>query len=121
EQDIITDTPEHGIYITADDDWGYFYDNVRRDTNVDVAFDQWSHLMTLAGFQDRAGGHRNGDGVLMLNGVAIAAYAGAAEPDTTPLVLGANQEGDGNFYKGHIDDIHMFLWGNNSQLAAPYG
>jgi hypothetical protein len=120
-QDIITDTPEHGIYITADNDWGYFYDDVRRDTNVDVAFDTWSHVMTLAGFQDRVGGHRNGDGVMLVNGVAVGAYFGAAEHDLTPITIGASQDGTTNFYKGLIDNIHMFIWGNNSSFAPPYG
>ncbi len=120
-QDIITDTPEHGIYITADNDWGYFYDDVRRDTNVDVAFDQWSHVMTLAGFEDPVGGHRNGNGVLLVNGVAAGAYFGQAEADLTVISIGSNQTGDGNFYKGLIDDIHMFIWGDNRNFAAPYG
>jgi hypothetical protein len=119
-QDIITDTPEHGIYITADNDWGYFYDDVRRDTNVDVAFDTWSHVMTLAGFEDPVGGHRNGNGAMLVNGVAVGAYLGAAEADLTELSIGANQAGDGNFYKGLIDDVHMFIWGDN-RFPAPYG
>ncbi|MCO6044347.1 PEP-CTERM sorting domain-containing protein [Aeoliella sp. ICT_H6.2] len=126
-QDIIVDTPEHGIYVTADNDWGYFYDDARRDTNVDVEFDEWTHVMTLSGWRDPVYGRGNGGGAMYVDGVAVAAFEGEAEYDYTALMVGAwDVPGDDpdlgviNYYEGDVDDIRIFIWGDNT-APAPYG
>ena len=51
-----------------------------------------------------------------INGVAVIVTSPneAYDPSSTPLSLGSNQAVDGNFYKGVLDDVRLFLWGNNT-------
>jgi hypothetical protein len=50
--------------------------------------------------------------------VAVAASAGSYEDSVTALSIAANQAGDNNFYHGLLDDVHMFLWGDNSAAGG---
>jgi hypothetical protein len=118
---LIRDTAEHGIGITAGGNWELLYDKARFDTEVSVAstLDEngWAHVMEIAGFSDRVNGSTAFGGALLVNGVAVAARTTAYDPAATDLVVGAEPNGTGgtqNHYDGTLDDIRLFLWGNNS-------
>ncbi|WP_425398632.1 DNRLRE domain-containing protein [Aeoliella sp.] len=121
EQDIVTDTDEAGgVYITANDTWGMSYDDLRIDSGeaVDTSGHGWTHLMQAAGLVDTTGGKFASGAALWVDGVAVATNTGAYESQQDqPLVIGANLAGDGNFYNGTLDDLRVFLWGDNSTVA----
>jgi hypothetical protein len=128
-QDIVIDTLEHGIYVTASNNWGLLYNNFTIDSGAPVAFGQWAHVMELAGFHDPDDGRSNSGGALLVNGVAVAT-SGNVSPDSNAqlysfnegaLSIGSNQAGDANLYHGVVDDVRLFLWGNNSRATAPPG
>ncbi len=110
-QGIVLDTMEHGVYITDTDHWGFLFDDIGHDTGASVQFDTWTHVFhrTLNGTQGAA---------LYINGVAVAAANDVYDNSTAPLVIGSNITLNGTFYQGQMDDLQMFLWGNNS-TAAP--
>jgi hypothetical protein len=120
-QTLVADTAEHGIGISSAGNWELLYDDERFDTGLSVAStvdsNGWVHLMQIT---DPAGGAFGG--TLLVNGVAVLARPTFYDPEATPLVVGAGSDGAGgftNFYSGTIDDLRLFLWGDNSsQLGA---
>jgi hypothetical protein len=113
-QDLVIDTPQNGIYISANDTWGLQFDGRSIDSNVavdTVANNGWTHLMQLGGASDIRRGRSAFGGVLLVNGVAVAADPEAYQSATSSLSIGANQAGSGNWYDGTLDDIELFLWG----------
>ncbi|MEZ6101606.1 MAG: PEP-CTERM sorting domain-containing protein [Pirellulaceae bacterium] len=117
-QELISDTQEHGIYISDTNTWGLQFDNVSITSTTPVAFGQWTHVMELAGFTSRVSGNTATGGALWVNGVAVAANGGAYDPSADPLTVGALLQDPlsltpSNFYHGILDDVNMFLWGDN--------
>jgi hypothetical protein len=136
QQDLIFDSLENGIGITADDTWGLGFDNPAAgllDSEVTVAStldsNGWVHAMQLAGFDDPAGGGSAEFGALLVNGVAVRAAGGFYDPSTTPLSIGGAVELDGtgsfvsssNHYTGQLDDVRVFFWGDNSDELGDDG
>jgi hypothetical protein len=128
-QDVVIDTLEHGIFITAANNWGLLYNDFAIDSGSPVAFGQWAHVMELAGFHDPDDGRSNSGGALLVNGVAVAT-SGNVSPDSNAqlysfnegaLSIGSNQAGDANLFHGVVDDVRLFLWGNNARATAPPG
>jgi hypothetical protein len=128
-QDIVIDTLEHGIYITAANNWGLVFNNFNIPSAAPVAFGEWAHVMQLAGFNDPDDGRSNSGGALLVNGVAVAT-SGQVSTDSNAqlysfnegaLSLGSNQAGDANLFQGVLDDVRLFFWGNNSRESAPPG
>ena len=115
-QDLVMDTTQHGIFITADNTWGLQYANVGHDSGVTVASsldaNGWVHVM-----QASAGG----DGRLFVNGVAVAVRGTFYGSSFDDLSIGSNVPGDGNFYSGVLDDVRLFLWGDNSDQLGQDG
>jgi trimeric autotransporter adhesin len=110
-QDIVLDTAEHGLFITTTDTWGMQFDDVSIDTGVSVNYGQWTHAMqrTLLG---RTGA------VLYLDGVAAKVDMAAYDFSTSALLtVGSNLTQDGNFFQGDLDNLRLFLWGDNTNAA----
>jgi hypothetical protein len=128
-QDLVIDTLEHGIYITAANNWGLLYNDFNIASAAPVSFGQWAHVMQLAGFNDPDDGRSHSGGALLVNGVAVAT-SGQVSTDSNAqlysfnegaLSIGSNQVGDANLYHGVLDDVRLFFWGNNSRESAPPG
>ncbi len=122
------DTQEHRIYISDQATWGFLFDNDRFDTGVAVAGNAWTHVMALGGTSDLEGGGSAFGGAMFVNGTAVSAPQFFYDPSTTEFSVGGGQEG-GNFYTGVMDDLSVFVWGDNSdaepgiegQLGTDYG
>jgi len=109
---LVRDSDEHGVVITSSGTWGNAFDNAIRDSGVAVAFDQWSHVQVVS---------RNGaaGSILYINGVAVEANTPFYDPQrAVPLVVGSNFAADGEFFTGVIDDMNLFLWGDN-EMGSP--
>jgi hypothetical protein len=120
-QDLILDTAQHGIFITATNHWGLQYVdafNINQvatiNSGVPVAFNAWTHVMEISGQNDPDDGRSNRGRALLINGVAVAASDTFYGGDTSALSIGASQNGASNFYNGVLDEVRLFLWGNNS-------
>jgi hypothetical protein len=115
-QTLAHDTTEHGIGITATGNWELLFDKLRLDTGVSVVstLDEngWAHVMEIAGFSDRFKAGTAFGGGLLVNGVAVSVRNTAYDPAATPLTIGG-QAGI-NHYNGTLDDVQLFLWGDNS-------
>jgi hypothetical protein len=112
-QDVVIDTPENGIYISATNRWSLQYNNQGLEGSAFVAYNAWTHVMQVAGSIDPDDGRANLGGVLYVNGIAVAASPNLYGFNETALSIGGNQAGDGNFYHGALDNVRLFLWGNN--------
>ena len=115
-QTLVSDTNEHGIGISADGNWELLYDDGRFDTGVAVVdtldANGWAHVMEVTTPTGGAFG-----GTLLINGVAVLTRATFYDPEATPLVIGADDDGSEGFenhYDGVIDDVRLFFWGDNS-------
>ncbi|MCI0335495.1 MAG: hypothetical protein L0228_19995 [Planctomycetes bacterium] len=135
-QDVILDTNRHGVFISATGKWSQIFATaqlvpansvqIESVSNVDVAFDEWSHVMQLSGITDLIEGRSRLNGALLVNGVAVSTIGASytnltATPEFRKLAIGSNLAGDGNFYRGLIDDARVFLWGNNTGQITPVG
>lgn len=126
-QEIINNTGEHGVVITAGNKWGLLSDaEPAIDSGVAVSFNAWSHVMMLSGFSDRVNGRSNVGGVLLINGVAVAARNDAVEFNAAQLLTvgGSRVTQDltmTNPFRGIIDDVKIGLWGTSSTSGTNYG
>ncbi|MBN1852136.1 MAG: PEP-CTERM sorting domain-containing protein [Pirellulales bacterium] len=114
-QDIVTDTSQHGVFITENNTWGFLFDGIRMDTGVAVAFDAWTHVMnrSLSG----AFG-----GALYINGIAVAARSIVYDNEETDLCVGSDQVRGDHFFEGDLDNLTFFTWGDNTGVAdGPQG
>ncbi|QDU90487.1 hypothetical protein Pla175_38920 [Pirellulimonas nuda] len=123
-QDLVIDTPEQGVYIASSGVWGLQFDG-GGDSAVGVAStlngSGWAHVMQLGGLADLQGGGSAFQGALYVNGVAVMVTdpGQAYDSNSTAMSVGSNGAGDGNFYTGVIDNLDLFLWGDNrDQLGA---
>ena len=120
-QDLVLDTEQHGIYITENDTWGLQFRNANNDSGVSVASttdgNGWAHVMAVT---DPDPGNA-ANGLLLVNGVAVAIQQTFYDPSTAALSIGSNLAGDGNFYNGVLDDVRIFLWGDNSDQLGEDG
>lgn len=114
-QDLVIDTPENGVFISAGNAWGLQYNNQSLVSGAPVAFDAWTHVMQVAGTIDSEDGRANLGAALYVNGVAVAASPNFYGFNESPLSIGGNQDGSGNFYHGVLDDVRLFLWGKNTR------
>ncbi len=115
-QDLVIDTPQHGVFITAGGNWGLQFDAVSFDTGVavnTVADNGWTHVMQVAG-NDPVNGRSAQGGALYVNGVAVSVKTTFYDPSAVGLSIGANEDGSSNYYRGDLDDVRLFLWGDNS-------
>ncbi|HEX6961136.1 MAG TPA: PEP-CTERM sorting domain-containing protein, partial [Lacipirellula sp.] len=129
-QDLVMDSLQHGIFITANDTWGLQFDgppvpardNGSIDSEVPVAStldaNGWVHVMEISGADAPISGGSAFGGALLVNGVAVVASNTFFDPDTTGFSIGSNQAHDNNFYAGALDEVRVFLWGNNSHRDA---
>jgi hypothetical protein len=113
---IVRDTQQHGVGINAQGEWQLSYNNSTVDSNVDVNFNQWSHVMVAmpASLPNRE--------VLYVNGIAVAArqsnYSTSDAANTFSLVVGADTGdtatnlGDSDRFNGVVDELEMFAWGS---------
>ncbi|MCA9188109.1 MAG: PEP-CTERM sorting domain-containing protein [Pirellulaceae bacterium] len=128
-QDVVLDSNQHGVRISAGDTWVLRYGG--NDFNSQVAVDtNWHHVMVA-----RPNGPANGS-MLWVDGIAVGAigggYDGSAtapnDPARLELVVGANTSrdetgfftgGNANFFAGTIDDLRMSVIGDNSSDVGP--
>jgi hypothetical protein len=119
-QDIILDTAQHGIFISPDNRWGQRFQQfgitpTEVVSNSSIQFGQWTHVMHVSGIADLTDGLSAFNSALLVNGVAVSAIGNVYNGgDQSNLSIGSNQAGDGNFYRGLLDDVRIFLWGNNT-------
>jgi len=111
-QAIVRDTAEHGAFISEAGNWGMYFDDGAFESTVSALDGNWHHVMVLAGPGNLNGGSAFG-GSMLVDGVAVMARATFYDNETTPLSVGANQAGDGDFFKGMLDDMTFQVWGNN--------
>jgi len=118
QQDLVIDTPQHGIVITSTGNWGLQFAGTLQSSTTPVSStvdaNGWVHVMELAGGRDLKLAKSLNGGALLVNGVVVAASSSNYTSDSSNLSIGSNQAGTGNFYHGALDDIRLFLWGNNS-------
>ena len=117
-QSLVADTLQHGVRISSAGTWVLQYAGSEVDSGDAVAFDDWSHVMVVRPFGPSGGSQLYVDGVIVA--AAAGGYTGA---DNTPLVVGANTDeispGTTDFYNGAIDDLELFILGDNSSDAGP--
>ena len=110
-QDIVNDSNQFGIHITASNTWGLNFAGVDIDSGVDVAgsldSNGWAHVQHLT----------TGTGVTFLvNGeiefLQNSGFYGAT--DAQEIVFGANLDKDGNFFTGDLDNFRLAVAGDNS-------
>jgi hypothetical protein len=113
-QDVVNDTFQFGIHVTAADTWGHTYGETGGvgnafDTAAPVAYNQWTHVM-----QQTLG---TGAVAVYVNGVAVSRFnAGyntnpAIAGDSHDLFVGSNLGANANFFTGQMDDLKMAVAG----------
>lgn len=127
-QSIVMDSNQHGVRINASGNFSMRYDGRDTDSGLTVTPGSWYHIMVV-----RPNGPASGSR-MFIDGVAVAIdnlsdYAS----DSSNLVLGANTGGDdgfgdspvgftggtAEFFTGIIDDLSMFVIGDNSSNEGP--
>jgi hypothetical protein len=143
-QTIVYDTQAAGgVSISADGKWSQIFDGVNNDnvisTPVAVVGNQWHHVMqhvytTAPGAPYTISSQDRGfTSIVYVDGIAASANNGFPSPGELDngdrvgqLVVGAEEvSGDGftpaydNNFKGVVDDLKMYVYGNNSAQPGP--
>lgn len=113
EQDIVMDTNQHGLSITADGTptWQMTYAGAATDSGIAVDFNQWTHVMVA-----RPPGTGN-TSFLYINGEAVASRSAGYSSSDDLLVVGSNSgdtPGTANFFRGVLDSLNMFVIGRST-------
>jgi hypothetical protein len=126
-QSIVLDSNQHGVRINELGNFSMRYAGRDTDSGLSVVPGNWYHVAVVRP-SGVAGGSR-----LYIDGIAVAAdnlsdYASSS----ANLVIGANTGGDdgltggvgftggtAEFFTGLIDELTMFVIGNNSNNAGP--
>jgi hypothetical protein len=116
-QDLVIDTPQNGIYISPTNRWGLQFSNQGINSSAPVAFNAWTHVMQVAGSNDPDDGRSNLGSALYVNGVAVAASGAFYGFNESALSIGSNQDASGNFFRGAMDNVRLFIWGDNSRQS----
>jgi hypothetical protein len=117
-RDIVNDTERFGIFIGANNNWGFVSGTTTVNSSTPAALNTWTHVM-----------HRtfgaNGGAVLYVNGIAVAAtpngYSTGFHPVGSPnlaIVFGAGLNQTSNFYQGQLDEFLLGVAGNNTGQAG---
>jgi len=127
-QSIVMDTNQHGARISTNGNFSMRYANQDFDSTLAVVPGTWYHVMVV-----RPAGSA-GDARMYVDGVAVAAAPGGYDgADTADLVVGSNTAGDDGgvsggegftggteeFFSGIVDDMTMFVIGDNSSDVGP--
>ncbi|MCO6044660.1 LamG domain-containing protein [Aeoliella sp. ICT_H6.2] len=116
EQSLVADSPQHAVRINAAGQWVMQYGGTQYESNADVAYDSWSHVMLVRPFGSAAGAR------LYIDGIAVTAGGTSyANADATPLVIGSisgDNAGTADYYQGVLDNLEMFVIGTAS--ADPF-
>lgn len=108
-QDIVNDTSQFGIHITANNTWGIVYGGIALDSGVDVAnsldASGWAHVHHSTN-GSRVAFYVNGE----LELLAAGNYAGTPGQE---IVFGSNLAGDANFFAGDLDNFRLLIAGDN--------
>lgn len=126
-QSLVMDTNQHGVRINADGNYSMRYNGDDFASTEAATIGQWQHIMVV-----RPNGAANGSR-MYVDGIAVAAAPGGYDGgDTADLVVGANTAGDDGgaggvgftggteeFFSGVIDELTLFLIGDNSDDPGP--
>ena len=123
-QSIVLDSNQHGARINGSGNFSMRYAGNDYDTTVAANSGTWRHIMVVS---------TGGGSVMYIDGIAEKAVSGSYFTDTSNLVIGANTAGDdgfgespvgftggtAEFFTGVVDDLDMFVFGDNSDDAGP--
>ena len=121
EQDVVLDTQQHGLRISSSGTWVMRYAGIDNDSEVSVAFDQWSHVMVVK--PDTF----NRSEMYVDGNLAAITSGGYDVSDDAELVVGANTDDDTNnvgmsgFFNGVLDDLELFVFGVSQAIVIDYG
>ncbi|MBN1855010.1 MAG: discoidin domain-containing protein [Pirellulales bacterium] len=115
-QDVVMDTNQHGLRISASGDWVMVYGSAY-ESETPVVANQWSHVLVV----DANSPGADDDAFMYVNGIAIWAATGSYASSDMALVLGASTgtvdgtpvPGQSNFFTGVLDELDMFVMGVN--------
>ncbi|WP_442482122.1 PEP-CTERM sorting domain-containing protein [Aeoliella sp. SH292] len=113
-QDVVNDSSQFGIHITANDTWGITYAGQQFDSNVVVAdtldANGWAHVQHIV---------KGNRATLLVNGVVelITPNTFYLNTDAEEIVFGSNLEGDGDFFTGTMDNFRLAVAGDNRGLT----
>ncbi|MGI9429366.1 MAG: PEP-CTERM sorting domain-containing protein [Bythopirellula sp.] len=132
-QAVVLDSNQHGVEITGTGTWAVQYGGQQFDSGVSVKLDGaadgsggWHHVMLVRPNGAGGGAH------LYVDGQGVGAIGGGYNgADANYLTLGAstgnmadadggNDPGQGDFFSGVIDNLDMFVLGENG-AAFDYG
>lgn len=106
-QDVIADHTQHGIFISDTNTWGLSYGGAQITSETAVDFDAWSHVMHIA---------TGNQAILYVDGVAVAATNRFYNGGVSFFAIGADasENGGTNNYQGVVDDLSVFVFGDNT-------
>jgi hypothetical protein len=113
-QSIVRDTAQHGLRISGGRFSMSYAGSNYLDMTQTVTPNTWYHVEIV-----RPAGVASGSR-MYVNGVAVAVSQTIADysaDNVTPMTVGSNLTGDGEFFSGIVDDMRMFVMGTTTTPA----
>jgi hypothetical protein len=116
-QTLVMDTNQHGVRINANGKFSMRYAGQDYESTLTAAPNTWYHIEVV-----RPSGVANGSRMFINgNAVAIGGTQGDYAADQgTPMTVGSNTTGDGEFYSGIVDDLRMSVYGTTTNATNPW-
>ncbi len=113
-QTLVMDTNDHGVRIDSAGTFSMRYADVDYDSTISAVANTWYHIELVRPAGDASRSR------LYVNGVAAAVSAPLdyhpSDTDTN-MTVAANTTGDGEFFKGTIDDVRMYVYGTSTDAG----
>jgi hypothetical protein len=113
-QSIVRDTAQHGLRIVGGRFSMSYAGSDYPDMTQTVTANTWYHVEVV-----RPAGASSGSR-MYVNGVAVAVSQTLDDysaDNVTPMTVGSNLTGDGEFFNGIVDDMRMFVMGTTTSPA----
>lgn len=117
-QSLVMDTNRHGVRITSAGKFSMRFADVDYDSTISAVANTWYHIELVRPAAEESRSR------LLINGVVAAVSAPVNYPKDhdTNMTVGSTTAGDGEFFKGVIDDLRMYVYGTTTSPAhVAYG
>jgi hypothetical protein len=106
-QSLVMDTNEHGVRINSSGNFSMRYGGTDFDSTFAVTPNTWYHIQLVRpnGPESLSRLYVNG------NAVAVSTDDDYSADQLTPLTVGSNTAGNGEFFSGIIDDLRFTVYG----------
>ncbi|WP_231943591.1 PEP-CTERM sorting domain-containing protein [Aeoliella mucimassa] len=113
-QQVVSDGGRHAVNVNGDGEWVAVYNGSYVTSGILASTTEWTHLMQVRPSYETGS-------IMYINGLAAVTQSGGyASSASGYLTVGSNAEGTGGYYAGLVDELEMFVLGDNGIISSEF-